>query len=187
LIATIFNYLVNVLEEVSIREAQGAIKLPQRVKLEAIMSKLTQGSVVVSLPSHLEVLPEAGKLTPDQVSAIEKPRRGIGLTCEQTAAAMTKDPSRLSVPGVTPEQLIDYGKQAEDIDAVILDLEVLLGLLRQNNLLLDARAHRALRQVLSAVRAQEKFDPKLASLVPHLISYFSKSKPEEKPTETPAT
>jgi hypothetical protein len=147
------------------------------------MSQLKQGSVVITLPTHIEVLPDAGKMTPEQVKAIEKPRRGIGLACEQTAAAMQKDPTRLYVPGVTPEQLANYGQQAEDIDAVIIDVEVLLAVLRQNNLLLDARAQRALRQVLSYVRSLEKFDPKIAERVPHLIGYFSKSKAEEKVEE----
>jgi hypothetical protein len=147
------------------------------------MSQLKQGSVVIELPSHIEILPEAGKLTPEQQRSMEKPRRGLGLACEQTAAAMQKDPERLAVPNLKPEQLIEYGKQAEDIDGVIIDLEVLLGVLRQNNLLLDSRAHKALRQVLAW--AMEKFDPKLSSLVPHLIAYFAKSKPEEAP-EAPA-
>jgi hypothetical protein len=143
------------------------------------MSELKQGSVVVSLPSHIEILPEAGELTPGQMASMEKPRKGLGLVCEQTALAMQKDPERLAVPGLTPEKLINYGKQAEDIDAIIIDMEVLLGVLRQNNLLLDSRAHKALRQVLASVRALEKFDPKLATLVPHLINYFSRSKPED--------
>jgi hypothetical protein len=140
------------------------------------MASLKQGSVVIELPSHIEILPEAGKLSPEQQRAMEKPRRGLGLTCEQTAAAMEKDPKRLAVPDLTAGQLLEYGKQAEDIDGVIIDLEVLLGVLRQNNLLLDSRAHKALRQVLAWVRAMEKFDPKVVSLVPHLIAYFSRSK-----------
>jgi hypothetical protein len=148
------------------------------------MSQLKQGSVVVSLPSHIEIMPEAGKLTAEQLRSLEKPRSGIGLVCEQTAIAMQKDPARIAVPGVTPEQLIEYGKQAEDIDSVIIDLIVLLGMLRQNNLLLDSRAHKALRRVLAAVRSQEKFDPKLSALVPGLIRYFSSSKPTEKKEET---
>jgi hypothetical protein len=137
------------------------------------MSELKQGSVSVQLPLHIELLPQAGKLTTEEVRTYEKARRGLGLACEQTAEAMRKNPERLPVVGISPDELQNHGKQAEDIDAVINDLENVLVIVKQNNLLLDARANQALRRVLAFVRSMEKFDPQLASLVPHLINYFS--------------
>jgi hypothetical protein len=137
-------------------------------------SEIKQGSVVVQLPIHIELLPQAGKLSAEEMRASEKARRGVGLACEQTAEAMRKNPERFQVVGISPDSLQSYGRQAEDIDSVIVDLETVLGILKQNNTLLDARAHQSLRRVLAYVRSMEKFDPKLAALVPHLIAYFAK-------------
>jgi len=114
---------------------------------------------------------------------VVKARRGVGITCDATATAMEKDPQRLAVPGVDPAELRSAGKVAEDIDWVITDLEVILGRLKQANMLLDADAHVMLRKCLAYVRAQEKFDAQLAALVPQLESYFAKSPSAPKPQD----
>ena len=145
------------------------------------MPELKQGSVSVAIPDHIVLPAEAGELTSKDMQRLEKARRGVGLTCAATAAAMEKDPQRLAVPGVDSSQLRGAGKAAEDIDLVITDLEVILARLRQGNMLLDAAANLMLRKCLAHVRGQEKFDPQLASLVPQLEAYFANTPPGPKP------
>ena len=62
---------------------------------------------------------------------------------------------------------------SDQIDTVIVDMEVLLVKMKQAGTLIDAAAHEDLRKVLAFVRGQEKFDPRVVDLVPHLIEYFS--------------
>ncbi len=141
------------------------------------MSELKQGVVSVAIPDHINLPEQAGELTSKDMQRLEKARRGVGLTCDATATAMEKDPSRLGVQGVDATSLRTAGKVAEDIDQCITDLEVILGRLKQANMLLDAEAHLMLRKCLAHVRSQEKFDAQLAALVPQLESYFSNTAP----------
>jgi hypothetical protein len=67
------------------------------------------------------------------------------------------------------------GRMAEQIDTVIVDTEAILVKMKQANTLLDVAAHEELRKVLAFIRSQEKFDPRITDLVPHLIDYFSNS------------
>jgi hypothetical protein len=84
---------------------------------------------------------------------------------------------------VTADELVAAGEQAEDIDVVIADVENVLVVLKQANNLLDAHAHELLRKVLAAVRAAEKFDPKVASVFPHLVAYFANKRGIDAPAE----
>ncbi len=145
------------------------------------MPELKQGSVSVAIPDHIILPPDAGELTGKDMQRLEKARRGVGLTCDATATAIEKDPQRLGVHGVQPSELRMAGKVAEDIDMVITDLEVILTRLKQGNMLLDAAANLMLRKCLAHVRAQEKFDPQLAELVPQLEAYFANTPAELKP------
>ena len=145
------------------------------------MPELKQGSVSVAIPDHIVLPPEAGELTLKDMQRLEKARRGVGLTCEATATAIEKDPRRLGAQGIDPSALRAAGRVAEDIDMVITDLEVILGRLKQGNMLLDAAANLMLRKCLAHVRAQEKFDPQLATLVPQLETYFANTPGELKP------
>ena len=140
------------------------------------MATLTQGTVSITHPDHIHIPPEAGKLSAEQIAALEKPRRGLGLACEKTAEAMKKYPDRLTVKDVDPVELARDGRAAEDIDTVISDVEALLLRLKQANNLLDEKAHRELRKVLAYVRGQEKFDRGIVDLVPILVAYFSNTR-----------
>jgi hypothetical protein len=140
------------------------------------MPELKEGSVTLVLPTNIEVIPEAGKLTAKEMTRNpDKARRGVGLAAKRTAVALRKDPERFkAIAGVvTPEQLEDFGRQADEMDDYIVDLENLLVICKQNNFLLDSRAHRSLRRVLSFVRGEEKFDPRIAEAFPELVEYFS--------------
>jgi hypothetical protein len=137
------------------------------------MPSITQGSVTVQIPDHIPLPERAGKLSVEELRRFETARRGIGLVAEQMAEAMKKHPERLTPPGVDPAALAASGKAAEDIDTVIDDLDALLMVLKQANRILDADANQQLRRVLAFVRAQEKFDPTLPSLVPTLVGYFA--------------
>lgn len=151
------------------------------------MAQLTHGTVSITYPDHITLPERAGKLTPAEVARLEKPRRGLGLACEKTAEAIKQHPAQLAAAGVDPEQLRADGRAAEDIDTVIHDLEALLTRLKQANSLLDEHAHRELRRVLAHVRAQQKFDPSVPSLVPLLVAYFANARETPSPEEpTPA-
>lgn len=145
------------------------------------MAEIKQGTVTVVLPDDIRIPEQAGDLTSKDMQRLAKARRGVGLTCEVTAVAIEKDPARLAIPGVDSATLRAAGKAAEDIDLYITDLEVILGRLKQANLLLDAEAHLMLRKCLAHVRSQEKFDAQLSALVPQLETYFANSAPEPKP------
>jgi len=136
------------------------------------MAEIKQGAVTATVPDHIEIPAQAGKMSPAEVSSLGKSRRGIGLTSEQPAEALRKNPDRLAIPGLDAETVARDGKAAEDFDNVLADLDALRVRLRQANLLLDNKAHENLRRVLAFVRAQEKFDSRLADLVPHLTAYF---------------
>ena len=149
------------------------------------MADLKQGTVTVSIPDHITISDRAGNLTVLEAQRMARARRGLGLATEKTSEAMKKNPDRLAVPNLDPDHLAAQGKVAEDIDVVINDLETLLSVLKQANLLLDHEAHQSMRRALAFVRAQEKFDPRLADLVPHLIAYFSTTRGNEPTPETP--
>lgn len=144
------------------------------------MADVKQGSVTVVIPDHIAIPAQAGELTSKDVQRLQKARRGIGLTCDATAAAMDKDPKRLAIAGVESALLRAAGRSAEDLDLVITDLEVILARLKQANLLLEEEAHVMLRRCLAHVRSQEKFDPGIGTLVPQLETYFARATPEPK-------
>jgi hypothetical protein len=133
---------------------------------------LEHGTVAVSYPTTIEIPASAGNLSPLEVKRLQKTRRGLGVACDGTATQLTSHPDAVSVK-VTPDELRTAGRMAEEIDTVIADLEYVLTILKQANLLLDADAHEKLRVVLAAVRAAEKFDPKVTQLFPQLIAYFA--------------
>ena len=137
------------------------------------MTQINQGTVTINISDDITIPARAGTLSPEEVLRIPKARRGIGLACESTADAMIKNPERICPHNVDVATLAEKGRVAEAIDNVIVDTEAALIKLKQANLLLDAEAHEALRKVLSFVRSQEKFDPRLVDLVPALITYFA--------------
>jgi hypothetical protein len=121
-------------------------------------------------------IPGAGKLTDDEKKRLPRARRGVGLACEQTAAALEKSEGELVVPEVEPEALRRKGKLAEDIDQVIEDMKVALEMVCQGNLLADADAFTDLRKVNKQVKAQVDFKPGLADRFAAVIAYFSRKK-----------
>lgn len=147
------------------------------------MAEFKQGSVTVTYNDKLKIPAEAGSLSPKQVRDLPKARRGVGLACSMTAEAMRKHPDKLAADGVTPDALTTAGEMAESVDGVIAELESALTYFKQANNILDAEAHTALRRVLAHVRAKEKFDARLADLVPHLVAYFANE--ASQPTPNP--
>jgi len=155
---------------------RSAFQNERRKRGGELTTKLKQGSVTLTSTETIAFPEKAGKMTVEEVGRLEKPRRGLGVTCEKSADALRKNTDRITVPGVDPAALEAAGEAAENIDGVIADVEHLLMFLKQANALLDSHAHRELRKVLAAVRSQEKFDPKLADLFPHLIAYFASTR-----------
>jgi hypothetical protein len=138
---------------------------------------MIQGTVTVKIPDAIEIPEKAGKLSPEELRRLPKPRRGLGVACENTSDAMLKNPTRIVPHDVDALRLAIMGQMAEQIDQVIVDTEAILVKMKQANTLLDVAAHEGLRKVLAFVRSQEKFDPRITDLVPHLITYFANTQP----------
>ena len=77
------------------------------------------------------------------------------MVCDAPADALEKSGTKFAAPaGVTPASLRALGKRAEEIDQVILDLDVVLGKLKQANLLFDAEAWEQIRKTNDQVKVQ---------------------------------
>lgn len=136
---------------------------------------VTYGTGTVLVPSDLQPPPEAGQLTVSQVQALSKPWHGLGRACDDAADSIEKAGGQLALPaGLTPERLRSQGSRAERIDQVVADLEVLLGRLKQANLLFDDEAFRDLRRVYDGVKSQSKYNPELETMFASLFAYFDK-------------
>ena len=136
------------------------------------MPQITVGTVTVVLPANLEINPRAGKLSDEEQLKIVKARKGLGLACDLTAAAMEKSAGTFVVPGVDPEALSIRGDNAETFDQVIEDLEIIKRTIKQGNLLADELAFNDLRKVNNQVKAQEDFEPAIKERFASVIEYF---------------
>ncbi len=140
------------------------------------MAEMTKGTVTVQYADNIVVPQRAGKMSIAEVQQLEKARSGVGVTAVLTAEAMRKYPE--VAPGdVNADELERMGHQADDIDLVIADLEVLVNVFKQANLLIDSETNGMLRNVLAHVRGREKFDAGIVNYVPQLIEYFKTRRP----------
>ncbi len=153
---------------------------------EDLMAEVKQGSVTAIVSDEITVPERAGTLNPQEVRRLPKARKGVGLVAMQTAEALRNVGSRVIVQGATPDDIATAGRMADAIDEPVNDAQYVAMVLAQANLLLDAEAHVLLRKALTAVRAAEKFDPRIVDLFPGLIDYFANSKPDEDGTPQPA-
>ena len=136
------------------------------------MSTLTQGTVTIQVPEGIQIPSDAGTLSTKDMQRLVKARSGVGFACQMTAQAMRQNPGRLNVPEVNPDELERMGNMAEGMDLILNDLDMLREVCRQANLIIDSDTHNMLRRVLAFVRAQQKFDNTLPTLVPQLEVYF---------------
>jgi hypothetical protein len=137
------------------------------------MPEIKEGTVTITLPEFFSIPPEAGRLSHAQVQRLPKARRGLSLACAVVADAMRKNPGRLCPANVKAEDLEVLGRDAEAAASARTDVRTAALRVSQVEAIANARAHEALRRVLAFVRSEEKFDPRLAGLVPELIEYFS--------------
>ena len=140
------------------------------------MPQITVGTVTVVLPDNLEIDPRAGKLSDEEQLKILKARKGLGLACDLTAAAMEKSAGTFVVPGVDPEALRIRGDIAETFDQVIEDLEIVKRTIKQGNLLADELAFNDLRKINNQVKAQDDFEPAIRERFASVIEYFQRKK-----------
>jgi hypothetical protein len=139
------------------------------------MAEITHGTVTLSFPDALALPEGSGNLSTDEVRRIPKAPRGLGLVCDDTADAMDKAGSRFAAPpGITSEGLRIAGERAEGIDQVILDLEVVLNMLKQGNLLIDALAWEQIRKMNDQVKVQAKHEPELLIMFKTLVNLFTR-------------
>jgi hypothetical protein len=138
------------------------------------MTKIKHGRAEIGLPDELGELPErAGTLTPKEVNAIPRARRGLGMASALAAEGIRGAGSALTLDlDLTPESIIEASARAESIDVVIADVEFLLHRLKQGNLLLDAEAYMKLRRLKDAVRTQGKYKPELLTMFAAFLSFF---------------
>ncbi|MBK9258454.1 MAG: hypothetical protein IPM54_01305 [Polyangiaceae bacterium] len=140
------------------------------------MAEVKYGNVTVTIPDSLTPPAKAGKMSADEVRRLPKARRGIGLVGAHTADAIAKAGSKLTLPpDVNATTLAAACSRAEEIDQVIVDLEVVLGILKQANLLFDAEAWEMLRKVNGQLKEQMKYAPELEPIFRVLIDFMSRS------------
>jgi hypothetical protein len=143
---------------------------------------ITHGTITVSVPDHLAPPEKAGKMTAEDIARIPKPRRGIGLVCEQAAEAMAKAADKFTPPpGVTADSLRDAGQRADEIDPFLIDIDVVREVLRQSNLIFDADAYEQIRKMNDQVKAQAKHNPELLTIFQNLLDYFARSTSRKAP------
>ena len=56
------------------------------------MAEITHGDVTVTYADHIEIPPEAGKMSSEDLARLEKARRGVGITAIMTATSVRKFP-----------------------------------------------------------------------------------------------
>ena len=138
----------------------------------------THGTAAIGFSADLALDDRAGNMTPDEVLRTPKPPLGIGLICDKTAAAMEKDAaangSFTPPKDVTPALLREAGRQAEDIDLVIRDIEVLRAKVTPGNRMKDAYAWDTLRAINHQVKAPAKRNPGLLTIFADLVDYMAK-------------
>jgi len=139
------------------------------------MSKqIKQGNVVVEVADNIAPPPRAGKMTAAEVKETVKARTGVGVICAASASAIETPGDEFEVPrGITPAGLREAGARAEDIDAVIDNLEVVLNTLKQANLLFDAEAHSMLIKLNDRVKAARKQNANIGVAFAALTEYFA--------------
>jgi ABC-type transporter Mla subunit MlaD len=146
------------------------------------MAEIKHGTVAVTIADELALPPEAGSLSPEEVSHLPKAPRGIGLAITNAADALEKAGERFTAPkGVSKAALLAAAERADGIDQVIVDLEVVLTRLKQANLLFDAQAWELLRTVNDQVRAQGKRDPELLAMFSDVLNFFSRGPRTQRP------
>jgi len=145
------------------------------------MAEIKHGTVTVILSDHVKPPERAGRMDQNEMNALAKARRGVGLVCEDAADSITKVGSKLTLPpDVTAAALQAAGRRAEDVDQVIVDLELVLNTVKQANLVFDSEAHLLLGRVNDAVKAQSKQNPELQIAFQSVQSYFANKRTPKK-------
>jgi len=138
------------------------------------MADITHGTITLQVPDNLAPPPQAGKLTPKDMSRIPKPPRGVGRLCNQAADALERAGSSFAPPpGVTAQSLREAGQRADGIDQYVVDLDVVREQFRQTNLIFDADAWKQVRRMNGQIKAQMKHDPALALIFQQVLDAFS--------------
>lgn len=141
------------------------------------MSEIKHGSVTVAIPEGIEIPAAAGTLSAVELSRVPRAPRAVGEACLDAADSLEKAGSAFVAPaGVTPDSLRKAGIAADEIDRIIASVEVVLGQLRQANLLLDAEAWEQLRKVNDMVLAQSKTSPEILGLFAPLRAFMTRGR-----------
>ena len=138
---------------------------------------ITHGPVSLTLPANLALPEQSGKLTSAEVLHLPKAPRGIGLACDSAATAMEQAGAGFVAPaGIGPELLRRRGERAEGYDGALAALDAVRDALGQANLIADAEAWEAVRQVNDAVKGQVKYHPELEAMFAIVTAYMKTKK-----------
>ena len=148
------------------------------------MSNYTYNSVSVALPEHVEISPEAGTLSIQQIRRLTKPYTSkIGTFCQKLAKVMEDNPQFI-VPEVDAAALRAAGAKSADIKEHIEHIENLLRAFKQQSMLNDDAAYRLVRQVNDRVNSQSKYNAWIKVKFKLLEDLFRKKRSEpEVPVE----
>lgn len=141
------------------------------------MADYEKGNVHINFPEGFTLDERAGTLDVKEVQRLEKARDGLAEACAKSATGMRDNDGRIAVPQLTADELAAKGQATFNIGNTVANLETALRVFKQQQLITEADAHEALRRVLAAVRAAEKFDPRITDAFPDLIKYFDNASP----------
>ena len=138
------------------------------------MKKLKQGKTTIEIADHIYPPAKAGTMSADDLKRIPKARTGVGAVCDGAADAIEQLEGEFTAPkSVTSKSLREAGRKAEDVDAVVNDVEQMLAKLKQANLIFDAEALELLGSLNDQVKAQGKRNERVRLAFSGLTAYFA--------------
>ena len=139
------------------------------------MNEVQFGSVKVQLPEGYILRENAGKLTALEVSRLARVPKAINRLCELTADSVEKIWGQITFPShITPDSLREAGKNAEKLDALIYDLEVILNRARQSSRQDKAKAFVWVCEVNDIVRGYSKRNRDVWSIFGQVRDFMDK-------------
>jgi hypothetical protein len=130
-----------------------------------------------------DALPSLVDLTPEEVTALPKPRVGFEEHVEGLLSVLTKFPSEMASAKVDPDVVRQTVAGVVKLDAAIAPARKQLELLEETRLLLASNAWRDLLEVYRIAQAVSAREPKIAKAIEpfsRLLAVGPKKKDEKK-------
>jgi hypothetical protein len=138
------------------------------------MTTLKHGQAQVELPASLTLPPHAGKLTPDELQGLSKPKADVAQVAHDTAQAIDALGDRFQLPaGVTTADLRAAATAHADLSTLVTEVEVILHTLKQAERITADGLYQQLRKVNDMRKVQAKHDANLDAALGRLVAHMS--------------